>query len=129
MKRLSVAVFVITLWLAGCGQSQNASTSKNATRSDGTTPVKWSSVSLAEQRAIFAVARHYGEENPKVLEVYETKTDSGQQLMYIVNLSGHFKQGNAQSNDLEFSILGNGTEAWAIKSKSGSINDAELILN
>lgn len=127
MKKILAMMIIVPFLLTGCSQHQT-NTATNKVLSDGTTPVTWTSLPSSEQQAIHAVAKHYGEANPKVVYVRETKTDADQKLMYVVELKGHFHQGKVQSNDLEFSILGDGSLAWAIDNKNWSFKDTQLKL-
>lgn len=123
-----LSVFTIPFFLIGCGQIQYNSTANVATLPDGSIPVTWSSLPSSEQHAIIEVSKHYGEDNPSVVFIHKTETDSDQKLMYVVGLSGYFRQDNFQTNDLEFSILGDGTRAWDISNKSWSFPIGELTL-
>ena len=115
MSKLMLTVATSLLLLVGCG-NYHTPTSTTKTLPNGTIRVAWSSVGPRVQRAIMRVAKSYGDDHAKVAEILKAGTDSTpHQLMYVVDLSGHFHHGRVRSRYLEFSILGNGRKAWAIR--------------
>lgn len=123
MRKSLVLLLAFPVLLEGCGQAHKST----AALSDR--PVQWSSLSTNVQHAIIDVSKHYGDASPVVSKIIETQTNPDQRLMYIVHLQGHFHKGNVDSNDLSFSILGDGTKAWAISNQSGSLQDDDLLLH
>jgi hypothetical protein len=127
MTKNLVILFFIPCLLVGCSPVQNPSNT-HAAVSDGVHSVDWSSLPRSEQQAILEVAKCYGDTNPKVVWIHKTVTERDQKPMYLVKLSGHFRQGEVQSGDLEFSILGDGSEAWAISNTDGTFKQDTIRL-
>lgn len=107
MKRIIVPIFAIPMLLAGCGQ-------RTITSNTSPTKVSWDSIPPNEQQAILKVSYHYGDSQPKVVRVVQTVTEANQKPMYLIFLSGHFHDGDIQSNNLSFSILADGSQTWAV---------------
>ncbi|MCL6598668.1 hypothetical protein [Alicyclobacillus macrosporangiidus] len=128
MTKILVTVCMLPFLLVGCGQSQNNSNTSAAV-SDGVTSVDWSSLPTSEQQAIIEVAKRFGDPDPKVVWIHQTVTDPDQKLMYLVKLSGDFKQGEVQSGDLEFSILADGSKVWAISNTDGTFKGDDVKLH
>lgn len=113
MKKLfSMMCCAIPLILSGCARSITQAN------------VRWSALTNSEQQAIIEVSTHFGDANPKVVKITQEVTETNQP-MYFVWLNGHFHEGNVQSTDMSFSILADGSKAWAITNKSGSFQDQE----
>ncbi|GMA52191.1 hypothetical protein GCM10025857_35480 [Alicyclobacillus contaminans] len=59
----------------------------------------------------------------------QDETEVDHKPMYFVWLSGHFSDGKAESDNLSFSILADGSEAWAITDESGAIHADNLFFH
>jgi hypothetical protein len=60
------------------------------------------------------VGAAYGDGNPKITKVLETKTDNDHSPMYRISLKGSFHKENLTATDLNFSDLTNGKYVWSI---------------
>lgn len=128
---LTTACVLTGLVLAGCGSTHQGSSQQGGTQQSGPAPkvVKYSSLPASEQKAIVEVSSHYGDAHPKVIQVTQEVTEPDQNLMYIVKLDGQFNVSGFKSNDLSFSIMGDGSKAWNITNKAGKFNVDTLPLN
>ncbi|WP_140419075.1 hypothetical protein [Desulfosporosinus sp. FKB] len=59
------------------------------------------------------ISKRYGESHPEVIRINTDLTDGTHQPMFLVFLKGNFSKGNLKAARLEFSILANGSKAWA----------------
>lgn len=62
------------------------------------------------------VAAHYGETSPTIADVAATLTDGSSAVpMNLVALDGQFHKGSLVATHLSFSMLSDGSKAWAIR--------------
>lgn len=129
LPMLMVVSLIALLPAAGCGRPviggvrlANPDVQQGASVPGGSQTISWSQVTSAGRRAILKVSRHYGESSPRVDRVVETTSVAPPyELMYLVSLTGHFHEGKAKNPSLSFSVLADGTEAWAILAPSGRV--------
>jgi hypothetical protein len=107
-KKHIVLILIILITLVGCGSNQEPKLSADA------------------KNIIKKVSEKYGEKNPKIVQINTTKEETTQKTMYIVYLKGDFKKGEQKSQNLEFSMTGDGKKVWALTSDSWQENEVNL---
>ena len=66
-----------------------------------------------------AVGNYYHDSHPQV-SFTATQEESTYQPMYLIEIKGHFIANNFHSNTIAFSVLGNGTYLWSMRSMQGN---------
>ncbi|MCF8566525.1 hypothetical protein LLE49_17515 [Alicyclobacillus tolerans] len=89
----------------------------------------WLTQKQKRSLAIEAVANLYGGKSFRVIKLVHTQTETTYQPMYLVELQGHFRQGTGaktklvSASDLSFSLLADGSQAWALTAGNGNSAD------
>lgn len=126
MRSIVITISALSLLLTGCGLSHTNEGSAAPThttipapnREYGGTRIAWSFMTSDARQAVRAVVARLGDTHPTVVLVLKTYADSPPHpLMYVVTLNGHFRYRSIQFHGLRFSVLGNGTKAWAFASQ------------
>lgn len=73
------------------------------------------------------ISERYGESHPEIMRISTDLTDDTRQPMFLVSLKGNFSKGDFKATRLNFSILANGSKAWAIRATDE--NNTEIWLD
>ncbi|MDF2556189.1 MAG: hypothetical protein K0R71_17 [Bacillales bacterium] len=111
-KRLVSLLLLITLFLSGC--------SNNSTN-DSTPKISSNAKNLIEK-----VSTIYGEPNPKIIMIKTAEEETMNKPMYVIFLEGNFQKGKLQSNKLEFSMLQDCSDVWALTSDKWQDDDVNF---
>jgi hypothetical protein len=60
------------------------------------------------------VAAIYGEHHPRIVHLERTTTETGQQPMYFIGMSGHFTRGHKHAASIYFSALAARWHVWGL---------------
>jgi outer membrane lipoprotein-sorting protein len=114
-KNLFIFIALCTsLFVFGCSSNQKATDTAAKTVDSLLKPIN-------------QVSARYGEPSPKIVKTNKDVTDGTvHQAMYAVFLKGNFKKGNLTAHNLEFSILADGSKAWAIRAFDDDNKDTWL---
>lgn len=111
MKRLLILLMIVLLLITlGC-----STYTKNKGPSTGP-PMNF----------VQQISERYGESHPKVIRISTDLTDGTHQPMFFVSLKGNFSKGHLKATRLDFSILANGSKAWAIRATDENNNEIWL---
>lgn len=72
--------------------------------------------------AIKQVAAIYGENNPEIVSTKLTSEETSKKPVYLVVLKGNFHKGDLHANNLDFSIMANGQNAFALRAFNDNDN-------
>jgi PBP1b-binding outer membrane lipoprotein LpoB len=112
IKRLIGLLLLAMLMLSGCLSSP--------------TPNQTPKLSIKAKNTIEKVSKKYGEPHPKIIEIKITEEETTHKPMYAVFLEGIFNKGELKSQNLEFSMLKDCTDVWALTSDSWQETDVDL---
>ena len=106
VKRFSVLLVLVLLSLitGGCASKQSAQNIE------------------IPKAAIKQVAAIYGENNPEIVSIKQTSEETSKKPLYLVVLKGNFHKGDLHANNLDFSIMANEQNAFALRAFNDNDN-------